>query len=206
MIISRRTLIGVALTGSAAAALGVGTAWAAPAFSASAVTEAPRLLVDAATPAAFVDGARSSLARFGLGMDTYPAEGALVDSVAWMGAGNGRSIIGLTATAEAVLVQQMVRDGRTRWMSLAHHVGIGETALDRRHCVDGLAGNRGLEAELAAAGSDWDLVLGRALGLIAAGQWHWRQDEPRAAVAARSHGDGRANFALTSFVITSQAA
>ena len=202
MIISRRTLIGVALTGGAAAALGVGAAWAAPVGAAGPLTEAPRLLVDAAIPAAFVDGARSSLANFGLGLDVHQAQDALVDTIAWLGAGKGRSVIGLTATAEAILVQQMVRDGRTRWLSLAHHVRAGESA-GRRHSVDDLPGNRGLEAELATAGGAWDAALGRALGLIAAGQWHRQQNEPRPAIAKHSHGNGTASFALASFVIAS---
>ena len=161
MTLSRRMLLQVAVAGGAAAAV------TTPLSSARATlaAEPVRLLIGGQAPSSFVPGVRAALASAGLLADP---QGGVMDNVAWLQARPGRRLIGLVDSADAVLVRELARDGRLRWLANGHH---SQRPEDHRHAVDSLPASRGLADVLAAANGDWAPVLGRALGQIAAGRW-----------------------------------
>ena len=161
MNLSRRMLLQVAVAGGAAAAVATPLSSARAALAAEPV----RLLIGGQTPASFVPGVRAALASAGLLADL---QGGAMDAVAWLQARPGRRMIGLVDSADAVLVRELARDGRLRWLASGHH---SQRSLDHLHAVDSLPGSRGLADVLAEANGDWAPVLGRALGQIAAGRW-----------------------------------
>lgn len=238
MSISRRRLIGATLGGGAIAAVSLPVAWAAGSDRPVAPPQyPPRLLLGDGAPDAFVEGARLALAATGLGVTGsqvvhHGEVDTLADSIAWLQAGCGRRLIGLMDDAEATLMQQMARDGRLRWLSLAHHSQGTGNDFHSRHVVTALPSNGGLAhalaVDLAAAGRDflvtdrpvgastaapasisgkpgageWEMTLGETLGLIAAGRWP--QQATRAqSFAGRGRREDDRHFALTSFVIAS---
>jgi hypothetical protein len=165
MRLSRRTLIGAALTGGSIAAIGLPVAWTgAGGRSAQPPSEAPRLLIDADAPRDFVDSTQATLQAIGFGeTDSRTVDHAdaatLVETLAWLTARDGRRVIGLLRNAEATLVQQLARNGSIRWLSLAQHGLGGFAAFDSRHRITGVPSNRGLARrlaiELAASGIDF---------------------------------------------------
>jgi hypothetical protein len=184
MIMSRRRLLGAALTGASLAAVGlpVGRATAGT----GSLAEAPRLLVDPAAPQGFVDGARVALKTLGLGgiaVVERPSDSTLADHVAWLTARPGRRAIGLIGDSEAFLMQQMAPAGRVRWLSLAQHRASPDGTFGSRHRVTSLPGNRGLSRrladELTRAEVDY-VVFDQPVG----GSWPSEDTPPQRGVAA----------------------
>lgn len=169
MTVSRRTLLGAALSGGAVAAVGLPAAHAAT-IGPNPPLEAPRLLVDPRAPRGFLDGACIALRALGLGgiaVVEPPSDAALTESIAWLTARRGRRIIAMVGDSQAILMQQMAPAGRVRWLSLAQHGSSSEAAFANRHRVTALPANRGLArrlaVELAAAGADF-AVFDQPLG------------------------------------------
>jgi hypothetical protein len=168
MMISRRAVLGAALTGGAIAAAGTLPAWATDADGmAAAPVEAPRLLVDSAMPAAFAEAATAALTASGLGGGgTVVIDGdgtaALAASAAWLAARPGRRLVGLVKDADGILFHQFARTDRTHWLSIGHHGQSEELAFQSRHRIVGLSFNRGLArtlaADLAASSADFTVT------------------------------------------------
>lgn len=189
MNLSRRMLLGAAMAGGAVAAVGLPLS----AARATAAGEPVRLLVGGHTPSSFVESVRVGLG----GMTAELQVGGGMDGVAWLQAAPGRRLIGLMDTADAVLVQQLARDGRLRWLASGHH---SQSLDDHRHGIDSLPASHGLAAVLGQAKGDWAPVLGLALGQIAAGRWQTAETTTGLTVPAPG---GKRRFALASFVIAS---
>ena len=189
MTITRRTLLRAAMAGGAVAAVGL------PISAARATTAgAPvRLLVGGHTPSSFVENVRAGLG--GMTAELQAADAA--EGVAWLQAAPGRRLIGLVDTSDAVLVQQLARDGRLRWLAGGHH---SQSFDDHRHGIDNLPASHGLAAVLGQVKGDWAPVLGLALGQIAAGRWQTAETTTGLTLPAPG---GKRRFALASFVIAS---
>ncbi len=159
------------------------------------------LLLDPAAPPDFATAAGRALAAVGLAV-THRVTGedghALAASVAWLAAQPGRRMLGLLQDADAVLLDQMARDGALRCLSSAQHCrGVGGDA-PVRHRITALPSNAGLLAgERAANGGGWSAALGQALALIAAERWPGRTQD------ATGGGAGAGPYALRSFVFAS---
>ncbi|CAA7625573.1 exported hypothetical protein [Candidatus Terasakiella magnetica] len=142
MRLSRRTLLGAALTGgSAVAVAGALPALAKPVELASETL----VLVDPSVSSAFSEG----LGRVWVGQVAIrPVTGSetLGQAAAWLAAGPGRQVVGLVGDADGVIFQQRIERGSVRWMSSAHHAPGG--------------GNR----------SGWEAAQGEGLGRIAQGR------------------------------------
>ncbi len=168
MTIGRRAFVAATLAGAATAALPAGPA------SARILPARPDpvlLLLDASAPAAFREGAGSVLPAANLllaGRSAGDDGAALVDSIAWLAARPGRRMVGLLRDADAVLLEQMTRDGAIRCLSAAQHCQGGEAAVQSRHRITALASNAGLAGalagQLAATGAAFSVVSERPGG------------------------------------------
>lgn len=188
MSLSRRRLLQVGLAGGAIAAAGLPLSAARAAILGSPV----RLLVGSQAPASFVGGVRAGLGSAGL---TADLGSDAADSLDWLRRAPGRRLIGLVDSADAVLVRELARDGRIRWLASAHH---SQRVDDHRHAVDNLPASRGLGEVLANAEGDWAPLLGLSLGRIAAGRWQ-SSEMPRPLAQAGRGG----HLSVASFVIAS---
>ena len=123
---------------------------------------------------------------------------ALAASVAWLAARPGRRMLGLLQDADAVLLDQMARDGALRCLSSAQHCRGGGADAPVRHRITALPSNAGLLADASAAtGGEWSAALGRALALIAAERWPGHPQD------AGGGGAGAGPYAMRSFVFAS---
>ncbi len=158
MTLGRRSFAAGALAGVAAAGLRT-QAVAAP-FSPVA-PDPVMLLVDPGAPPAFMAAAAGILAAPRRSViDRRASDGsALTESVAWLAARPGRRIVGLLNDADAVLLDQLTRDGAIRCLSSAQHC---ESAGASRHRITALSSNAGLArllaVELAAAGTNFSVA------------------------------------------------
>jgi hypothetical protein len=158
MSFSRRFFVAGALAGAAASGLHGRQAAARVAL---AEAEPIMLLVDAGAPPAFAAAAAGTLAASGLSViDRRAGDGSgLTESVAWLAAWPGRRIIGLLSDGDAVLLEQMTRDGAIRCLSSAQHC---ESADASRHRITALSSNTGLARllaiELAAAATNFSVA------------------------------------------------
>jgi len=122
------------------------------------------LHVDSSAPAAFIEGAKRTLAAAGFANSrTVVTDGSRIDLVAesavWLAARPGRRLIGMVRDSDAVVLQQLARDGGLRWLSIGHHGLGGGAAIESRHQMTLLDTNRGLAgliaADLAAEGASF---------------------------------------------------
>nr|WP_294555973.1 hypothetical protein [uncultured Rhodopila sp.] len=157
----RRSFLAGALAGIAAA--GLHTRPAAARLS-PAEPDPVMLLVDPGAPPAFMAAAAGILAASRLSIiDRRPGDGSdLAESVAWLAARPGRRIVGLLNDADAVLFDQLTRDGAIRCLSSAQHCESTSAYGQSRHRITALSSNAGLAgmlaAELAAAGTHFSVA------------------------------------------------
>ncbi|TAN79150.1 MAG: hypothetical protein EPN20_00555 [Magnetospirillum sp.] len=113
MRLSRRALLGAALSGGGLAALGAVPAWALPSGTSL-------LLVD---PSVTARAARDVRKALGIAGPTLTVTGPeiLADAAGWLAAAPGRRVVGLVTDGDGILFQQMVPRGSARWRPAAHH-------------------------------------------------------------------------------------
>jgi hypothetical protein len=145
-----------------ATAAGLHTRAAAARLS-SAVPDPVMLLLDPGAPRAFMAAAAGTLAALRLSViDRRAVDGSrLAESVAWLAARPGRRMIGLLNDADAVLLDQITRDGAMRCLSSAQHCESTGASGQSRHRITALSSNAGLArllaVELAAAGTHFSV-------------------------------------------------
>jgi hypothetical protein len=128
-----------------------------------AAAEPVMLLVDPDAPPALMAAAAGILAASRLSIIDRPAGNGsgLAESVAWLAARPGRRIIGLLNDADAVLLDQLTRDGGIRCLSSAQHCESTGASGQSRHRITALSSNAGLArllaAELGAAGANFSV-------------------------------------------------
>lgn len=161
MTFGRRSFTAGALAGVAAAGLRMRPA------AARVLPAAPdpvMLLVDPGAPPAFMAAAAGILAASRLSIIDRRAGDAsgLAESVAWLAARPGRRIIGLLNDADAVLLDQLTRDGAIRCLSSAQHCETTGVSGQSRHRIAALSTNAGLARllaiELAAAATNFSVA------------------------------------------------
>ncbi len=117
MRLSRRALLGAALSGGSLAALGAMPAWAKP----HAAGSSSLLLVDPSATARAVQDARKALGVSGPVLTVAGPE-SLTTAADWLAAMPGRRVAGLVAHGDGILFQQMVPRGSARWLPATRHV------------------------------------------------------------------------------------
>ena len=117
MRLSRRTLLGVAVTGGSLAVIGTMPLGVSPAVAA---TQEALILVDPTISAEEIQETRKAL---GVSGPTVRVEGpeALAEAAQWLAAAPGRRVAGLLADSDGILFQQMVPRGSALWLSSTHH-------------------------------------------------------------------------------------
>jgi hypothetical protein len=161
MTFGRRSFVAGALAGAAAAGL---PARPAAACLSTAARDPVMLLLDPGAPPAFAAAAAATLAASGLPiLDRRAGDGAgLAETVGWLAASPGRRIIGLLSDADAVLLDQLSRDGAVRCLSAAQHCESTGASGQSRHRITALSSNAGLARllafDLAAAGTHFSVA------------------------------------------------
>jgi len=115
MRLSRRALLGAALSGGSLAVLGAVPGWAK---SLGAGTSS-LLLVDGSVPAGLIRETRRELGMSGPTL-TVAGPATLTEAADWLAAAPGRRVAGLLGHGDGILFQQMVPRGDALWLSAPH--------------------------------------------------------------------------------------